>query len=133
MSKSVLVVDDIDDMRYLVVWAIGNDDRFDVVAEAADGATAVDLARDHQPDVVLLDLEMPWMSGAECLPLIRRAAPGAVVVIWTVEPTGRRAASALELGAVAVLDKAHTPASVVPDRLAALLDESHPGGGHRPA
>lgn len=132
MVRSVLIVDDVDDMRYLVARAIELDARFRVAAEAADGSHAVHLADTHKPDVVLLDLEMPWMSGAECVPLIKRAAPGATVVIWTVEPSGKRAASALDLGAMAVLDKAHTPPSVVPDRLALLLDEPHAGGGDRP-
>jgi len=75
-----------------------------------------------QPDVVLLDLEMPWMSGAECLPHIRRASPGTSVVIWTVEPEGRRAASAKDLGAVAVFDKGRTPATLLPEELLRLLD-----------
>jgi DNA-binding NarL/FixJ family response regulator len=121
MPWSLLVVDDVEEMRVLVRVAMGTDERWTVVGEAPDGVTAIDLAGEHQPDLVLLDLEMPWLSGPESVPYILRAAPGTHIVIWTVEPNSRRAASARELGVVAVLDKWNTPASRLPAVLAGLL------------
>ena len=56
---------------------------FLVVAEAADGATAVELARRHQPDLVVLDLVMPGQGGLDALPAIRAGAPGAAIVLLT--------------------------------------------------
>jgi len=109
-------------MRLMVRLALSVDERWEVVGEAENGMQAIEVAERVQPDVVLLDLEMPWMSGAECLPHIRRASPGTSVVIWTVEPEGRRAASAKELGAVAVFDKGRTPATLLPEELLRLLD-----------
>ena len=121
-QRSVLIVDDVDEMRLLVRIALERHESWRVAGEAADGREAIEAARREQPDVVLLDLEMPWMSGAECLPLVRRVAPEAKVIIWTVEPEGRRAQSALELGAIAVLDKTACPPFLLPDHLSALLD-----------
>ena len=104
-------------VRYALVGA----DHWSIVAEAANGMEAIEAAEREQPDVVLLDLEMPWMSGAECMPELLRVSPKTTVVIWTVEPEGARARSAKELGALAVLDKGRTPATLIPAELDSLL------------
>lgn len=69
----VLLVDDQAHMRGAVGVALGASDRYCVVAEAADGLAACDMAARHQPDLVLLDERMPGMSGTESLSRI--AAP----------------------------------------------------------
>jgi len=106
----------------MVRIALASGERWRVVGEAANGMEAIEASEREHPDVVLLDLEMPWMSGAECLPQIRKVSPDTAVVIWTVEPDGPRAKSAMDLGAIAVLDKGRTPATLLPDELDALLD-----------
>jgi DNA-binding NarL/FixJ family response regulator len=120
-SRSIIVVDDVEEMRLMVRIALSSGERWRVVGEAANGMEAIEASERERPDVVLLDLEMPWMSGAECLPQIRKVSPETAVVIWTVEPDGPRAKSAIDLGAVAVLDKGRTPATLLPDELDALL------------
>jgi len=100
----VLLVDDQDHMRGAVGVALEASDRYLVVAEAADGRAARDLAAAHQPDLVLLDERMPGMSGTEALPGIAAAAPGAKVVFLTADPDRRHAP--LEPGIAAVIDKA---------------------------
>ena len=107
----------------MVRLALSTDERWRIVGEAANGKEAIDAAEREQPDVVLLDLEMPWMSGAECLPQLLRVSPRTAVVIWTVEPEGPRARSAVDLGAIAVLDKYRTPATLLPAELEALLPD----------
>ncbi len=54
-----------------------------VVAEAATGAEAVDLTLEHQPDVVVLDIQMPEMSGIEATRQIKAQAPGVHVLVLT--------------------------------------------------
>jgi chemotaxis response regulator CheB len=120
--RSVLVVDDMEDMRTLARINLDADPRWRVVAEANDGREAIDLAAEHQPDVVLLDLEMPWMTGPEAIPHIRKAAERSVIVIWSVDPDGPRARSATDLGAVAIIDKGSTP---IPRLAAKLADVLH--------
>jgi CheY-like chemotaxis protein len=77
----VLVVDDEPDIRLLIRLLLRQDKRFTVVAEAADGATAVELAHEHQPDFVILDIAMPGTNGWSALPQIRESVPGCRVVM----------------------------------------------------
>ena len=79
----MLVVDDADDLRRLMRDRLERADGYTVVGEAADGVAAVELARELQPDLVLLDLAMPRMDGLEALPLIREAVPDVRVVVFS--------------------------------------------------
>ena len=104
----VLIVDDSEDMRRLARATIEHGHCGIVVGEATDGAEAIAKAAFLQPDVVVLDLEMPWIDGIEALPHILRVAPRAVVIVWTADPQAPRAGSATELGAFAVVGKVPT-------------------------
>jgi len=55
-----------------------------VVAEASDGAEAVELVREHRPDILILDMAMPRMSGLDTLKLVKAAAPETEVIILTM-------------------------------------------------
>lgn len=122
----VLLVDDDVDIRMLARSALELDGRFRIVAEGEDGGDAIVLATREQPDVVLLDLEMPWLDGAEAVPHIRRALPSVVIAIWTVAPESVRAHEALSLGATVILDKSFFHASELAERVFALVQTEHP-------
>jgi DNA-binding NarL/FixJ family response regulator len=77
----VVLVDDSDDLVFLVRGALERSGHFTVVAEAADGEQGVEAVRTTQPDVVLLDIAMPVMDGLQALPLIREACPSTIVVM----------------------------------------------------
>jgi CheY-like chemotaxis protein len=79
---SVLVVDDDRDIR-LLVRVLLDDRRFGPIWEAADGATALALARRHQPDVVVLDFRMPDADGETIVGGLRSVAPNARAVVLT--------------------------------------------------
>jgi EAL domain-containing protein (putative c-di-GMP-specific phosphodiesterase class I)/CheY-like chemotaxis protein len=79
----VLVVDDDPRLREVVGLALQFDGAFEVVAEAGDGAEAIERAGVHQPDLVLLDLAMPGMDGRQAIPHILDAAPTSKVVIFS--------------------------------------------------
>jgi DNA-binding NarL/FixJ family response regulator len=77
----VVLVDDDVDVRALARRYLERSGRFAVVAEAGDGARAVTVAAEHQPDLTLLDLHMPGTDGLTALPRIRAVAPSSTVVV----------------------------------------------------
>ncbi|UMG91390.1 response regulator [Nocardioides sp. TF02-7] len=79
----VLVVDDAADVRVLVRNALRLRGGFDVVGEAACGEDAITLARDLEPDVVVLDLTLPDVSGREVLARVQELRPDVKVVIFS--------------------------------------------------
>ena len=80
---SVLLIDDTIDLRLLMRIALERTGRFRIVGEAGNGEEGVGLAEVMQPDLVVLDLNMPVMDGAEALPLIRAASPRSKIVIFS--------------------------------------------------
>jgi DNA-binding NarL/FixJ family response regulator len=114
----VLLVDDADDLRLMLRLNLEGSGRFAVVGEAADGVEGTELAREQQPDLVLLDIAMPVQDGFEALPHIREAAPDARVVVLSSFEEQRLGRKASELGATAFLEK-----SMPPDRLLERLLE----------
>ncbi|MGJ3231483.1 MAG: protein-glutamate methylesterase/protein-glutamine glutaminase [Oceanicaulis sp.] len=81
LKPRVLIVDDSAVVRGLVARWIENDPRLEVAATCADGEQGVRKAGELQPDLVVLDIEMPRMDGLTALPLILKAAPRARVVM----------------------------------------------------
>ena len=82
-SQRVLIVDDRMDVRALLQARLGLASDIDVVGEAADGRAALSLVNTLRPDIVILDLEMPVMSGQEAIPLIRDASPATKIVVYS--------------------------------------------------
>ena len=78
---SVVLIDDSEDLLFLVRDALERSGKFRVVAEAADGERGVAAVGAAQPDLVLLDIAMPVMDGLQALPLIGDACPTAIVVM----------------------------------------------------
>ncbi len=104
----ILVVDDASLMRETVREIVGADD-FDIVAEARDGAEAVRKFDALRPDVVLLDLLLPKLSGTETLEAILLLDPGACVVVCSALGQEPLAADALARGARDVVVKPFHP------------------------
>jgi DNA-binding NarL/FixJ family response regulator len=75
-----VVIDDTSDIRDLLSTVLTRSG-MQVVGEAGDGQTGVDVVREERPDVVLLDLAMPIMDGVEALPLIRALVPDARIIV----------------------------------------------------
>ena len=111
-TARVVLVDDTPSLRMLIRLAL-HDTGFDVVGEAGDGLAGVNLVRQLQPDLVLLDLAMPVMDGLEALPLMRAAAPAVRIVI--VSGFDRRAmeSQVMEAGADGYLQKGTPPDALI--------------------
>ncbi|GGM33158.1 DNA-binding response regulator [Longimycelium tulufanense] len=88
-------------------------DDVQVVGEADDGRSAVELVRVHRPDVLLLDVQMPGMDGLLAATAVRSAAPSTAVVVLTTFDYDEYVMRALRAGAVGYLLKDTDPAELV--------------------
>ena len=101
----MLVVDDHALFRTGVANIINQESDLRVVAEAGNGAEAVEAFERHHPDVTLLDLRMPVMDGVEAVRQIRAREPQARVIVLTTYDTDDEIARALKAGAKAYVLK----------------------------
>jgi len=105
----VMLVDDVDHVRRMLRNMLDLDG-FEVVAEAADGETAVQLVEEANPDVVVIDYSMPGMDGIETASQIRARRADQVMIMYTaylqpeVEQRAREVGIALVLGKVEGLE-----------------------------
>ncbi|MEO5873561.1 MAG: response regulator transcription factor [Streptosporangiaceae bacterium] len=101
----VVLAEDQAMVRGALASLLGLEDDIEVVAVAADGREAVELAAEHRPDVILLDIEMPRMDGITAAAELRTGVPDAKVMILTTFGRPGYLRRAMEAGAVAFLVK----------------------------
>jgi len=101
----VLVADDQATVRDGLVTLLGLVDGFEVVGAATDGVEAVELTTALKPDVVLMDLRMPRMDGAQATAQIMAALPGTAVLVLTTYADDESLTGALRAGARGYLTK----------------------------
>lgn len=119
----IAIVDDADDLRALLRHLLTRDGRFQVVGEASDGATAIEVAVRARPHAMILDLAMPVMDGFQALPEILAASPDTRVLVLSGFDEDQVGAQALSLGAHAYLEKGAAFERLV-DVLAELCDHA---------
>lgn len=101
----VLLVDDHSLFRSGIRSLLQRHAEFTVVGEAADGVEGIKRAQQLKPDVVLLDLNMPGMSGVETLQLMQQDCPGTAIIMLTVSEESHDLAVAMRSGARGYLIK----------------------------
>lgn len=79
----VLIVDDKADIRALLATRLRLEPAFDVVGEAANGAEAIARVGELNPHIMILDLQMPVMSGGEVIPILRSLAPWLRILVFS--------------------------------------------------
>ena len=104
--KRVMLVDDSAMMRTIIRNMLEDDDQFQVVCVAANGQEALDQLDEANPDAILLDIEMPVMTGLEFLPHARLKTHAKIIILSSIAIAGSEASTkAKELGADAVISK----------------------------
>ena len=116
----VLVVDDSAYVRKVVKQMLARSPFIEVVGTAHDGAEALELTAQLQPDVVTLDLIMPVMDGITYLRTQMARRPVPVLVVSIASESGEAALTALDAGAVDFLQK---PTALATDRIYEIADE----------
>lgn len=119
----VIIVDDESLVRAALRVFLESSDGFELVGEADNGADAITLVRATQPDVVLMDVQMPIMDGIEATQRLTRELPGLKIVALTTFSTERVIVPMLSAGASGFLVK-----DTSPDRILDAARLAHEGG-----
>ncbi|MFY0639479.1 MAG: UvrY/SirA/GacA family response regulator transcription factor [Bermanella sp.] len=104
----VLVVDDHDLVRMGIVSLLSGGDKIQVIAEASSGEEAIELAKEHEPDVVLMDIRMPGMGGLEATRKMLRFNEDIKVIAVTACAEDPFASRLLQAGAAGYMTKGAT-------------------------
>ena len=112
-EAGVLLCDDNDSVRTLLGVIVSTSLGLRVAGEATDGNDAIAEATRLQPDVILLDLAMPYLSGLEALPELRRVAPDAQIIVFSGFARAGVADQVIALGAASYLEKGASPDAIV--------------------
>jgi DNA-binding NarL/FixJ family response regulator len=112
MSIAVLLVDDNALFRDGLAQILRADGRFEVVGQASRGEEAIAIAAELRPDLILMDLHMPGMSGVTAIPHLLADNPHVPIGVLTMFETQEYVQAALDAGASGYLAKDSTPADV---------------------
>lgn len=118
----VMIVDDHPVFRQGLRDLVETEENLNIVAEASDGETALQLAKSHQPDVVLMDINLPTMNGLQVTRQLREAYPEIRVIMITGYDDAEQVFHAFRAGASAYCAK-----DVAPEELIAMIYATHEG------
>ena len=111
MPHSVLVVDDRPEITRLLAHLLEVDDRLMLAGTAGDGVEALEHSERSCPDVIILDVQMPRMTGLEALPMLRCSCPDSVIILYTSDPDLTKRAPLFD--ADAAVDKSDDPVALL--------------------
>ncbi len=95
----ILIADDHEAVRRCVRSLLASREDWDICGEAVDGYDAIRKAKELKPDVVLLDISMPHLSGLEAAPVIRKETPQSEILIFSQHEASQMRQAALQAGA----------------------------------
>ena len=101
----VLLCDDFEGTRALIRAILEEHADIQVVGEAGEACGCIERAAELEPDVIVLDIDMPGMSGLEAIPLLLEKAATSRILVCSGRPAEECEEQALELGAAAYLEK----------------------------
>jgi len=113
VTVRILLVDDHPVVRHGLRALLGMQPEWEIVDEAEDGSEAVDKAQRLNPDVVLLDISMPRMSGLEACRVIHKTVPTTEILILTQHDSPQMLREALDAGARGYVVKSHAARDLI--------------------
>ena len=123
MSIRVALVEDNDRLRGSLAMLVGGSPGFELIGSYADAESALENLPQTRPNVVLMDIDLPKLSGIDCTRELRPLMPHTQIVILTVYQDEERVFNALRAGAVGYLAKDTPPAEILE-----AIQEAHRGG-----
>ena len=105
VAVRVLIVDDLEPFRRAARAVVEATADFEVAGEAADGETSIEAAQSLRPDIVLMDVNLPGISGLEATRRMLAIAPGIMVVLMSTRDAQEFEGKAAECGAAGYLPK----------------------------
>ena len=105
MPKCILLVDDNAAIRQMLRPVFEETSGWEVCGEAENGREAIEKARKLKPDLIVLDLSMPIMSGLEAAPVLRRMLPTVPIILFTLHGSKFLERDARSAGVTAVVSK----------------------------
>jgi two-component system vancomycin resistance associated response regulator VraR len=124
-TPTLLICDDNPNIRYLLRAFVETRTPFEVCGEAIHGIDAIEKAKQLQPDLILLDLSMPVMTGAEAAVILKREVPRMKIVLFTSHMDDVSKAVGRAIGVDLMLSKSDN-ISKLADHLHALLTPDSP-------
>ena len=126
-KKRVLLVDDNSVVRSLVRQLFELEPDFEISGEAENGHEAVEKAENLKPDLIILDLSMPVMTGLDAAPLLRKRLPDTRIILFTVQegPEVERLAYAAGIHAVVSKNQAASKLILQAQALLASMEQEH--------
>ncbi|HLF65477.1 MAG TPA: response regulator transcription factor [Saprospiraceae bacterium] len=123
MAIRICIVEDMDEVREGLASLLRFDDRFDILGAFADAEQAMGFLKSSQPDIVIMDINLPGMSGIACIRSIKPVCPDTQFMMFTIYDNDEKVFEALAAGANGYLLK-KTPFT----RIGEALVELHEGG-----
>ena len=111
----VLVVDDNESVRRSICQILDSQTDIEVICQAVDGADALNQARQHHPDLVLLDITMPTMNGLDAARILKREFPAMHLVIVSQHDSRGFQWAALAAGASGYVVKSNAAQDLLPE------------------
>ena len=105
MVKRVLIADDNLYVRYVIRTFLHDQDEIEICGEAVDGVETIEKTRHLKPDLVLLDLSMPSVNGAEVALILKNTAPDVRIITFTMYSSKLSPSLKSALGVDAILSK----------------------------
>jgi DNA-binding NarL/FixJ family response regulator len=107
MSISLFLIEDEELVCELLAEFLGSEDGINYLGEARDGTTAIEKCRELRPEMIILDLRLPGMSGLDVLKVLHKELPETKVIIFTGSLSEETLHSTLQNGAIAYVEKAY--------------------------